>query len=1088
MSGATLADAWPGRNRVSVTEAVRPAVAAEVRRWFFVAIALLCALAGAVSWWSPLGAGSGVSGVTAWLALAALSLALRVAPERWLRPGLVLLVALASALIAVRALVFGGGAPVSGMATYGVLACLLCAVAGWRAGALLAAFDAALLLLVHLWPERSGAAQLVATHALAVQLVALAAGLAGGVVVARILDRYLHSATEREQRFRSLLALAADAYWEIDRHYGLTAAVPRDSELRALTADDGLGRPAWELPAFGCEHDVLDALIADLDARAPFRDVTVRWSGRTDEPRVFLVSGEPRFDDRGLFTGYWGVARDVTSEVAARDALAATETRYRELFARIPTPLVLHRGGHAIDANSAALELYGHQTLESLAASDIFAAFESGDSRERARRRLDQLLGQPPGTALPVADFKLRVGARRVSVRGTGVTVDADGGPAVLSIFVDDTERLAAEEMVRRSEALLSHLVATSPELITLTDLTGGRYAMVNHAFERVTGWTAAEAVGRTATDLGLWGNAGEHDSFLAQMREHGQVSEVPTRFRAKDGHEVALIVSAARFAMDRRDYMVINARDVTEAERGRLEREAILDNASVGIAVTRDRRFVLANPQFESIFDWGAGALVGQPGRVVWSNEDEYARIGSLYTAVLAGGDAVEFEAQMARRDGNEFLARVRAHAIDPAHPADGGTVWIVEDITERRAAEVALARARDEAEAASRAKSAFLANTSHELRTPLHGMIGLAQLAREPGLDGGTRERYLAQIADSAQSLAGIISDILDLSKIEAGKLELETTTFDLGELFESLRQTWAPQAAARGLALRLEIAPEVRGAAVGDPLRVRQIASNYLSNAIKFTERGGVVLRATRPGGAATLRIEVEDSGPGIRGDTLARLFKPFTQADESTTRRFGGSGLGLSICRELAAMMGGEVGVDSREGEGSLFWAEVQLSSAAATPSEPPPAGDDTLVGVRVLLVEDNPVNMMIAVAMLERWGIEIDQAADGVAAQEAVARAAAVGRPHDLVLMDVQMPVMSGHEATRALRAAGYDRPIVALTAAALVTEREAALAAGMTDFLTKPIDMDKLRSALLRWHGARVQPAAAVAPGAGAGR
>ena len=388
---------------------------------------------------------------------------------------------------------------------------------------------------------------------------------------------------------------------------------------------------------------------------------------------------------------------------------------------------------------------------------------------------------------------------------------------------------------------------------------------------------------------------------------------------------------------------------------------------------------------------------------------------------------------------------------------------------------------RARDEAEAANRAKSTFLANTSHELRTPLNGMIGLAQLAREPGLDEATRTRYLAQIADSAQSLAGIISDILDLSKIEAGKLVLETASFDLGELFETLRQTWTAQAEARGLELRFEIAPGVHGQARGDALRVRQIASNYLSNAIKFTEHGSVVLRATRPQGDARLRIEVQDSGPGIDPQALGRLFKPFTQADESTTRRFGGSGLGLSICRELAAMMGGEVGVDSREGVGSLFWAELQLPAGIAAPPPPAPAGERTLAGARVLLVEDNPVNMMIAAAMLVRWGVEVDEAADGIAAQEAVARAAAAGRPHDLVLMDVQMPVMSGHEATRALRAAGYDRPIVALTAAALVSEREAALEAGMNDFLTKPIDMDKLRAALLRWCAAGTALPEAVA-------
>jgi len=1080
-------DAWPrlGRVSVSVTEAVRPAVVSEVRRWFFAASALLCAVAAAVTWWSSLGDGgqSGLVSAAAWLALAVFSLGLRQAPEAWLRAAMVLLMALASALIAYRGLMSTRAVPVAGLSIYGVLVCLLCAAAGWRAGTALAAVDAVLLLLAHLAPERTEAVQMVATRSLVVNLLALAVGLAGGVMVARILDRYLRSAVEREQRFRRLLALAADAYWEIDAGYRLTAAVDPHDESRGLGEAGGIGRPAWDGPSFSCDPDVLDGLIADLDARVPFRDVPVRWTQRGKAARLYLASGEPRFDHRGLFTGYWGVARDVTTEVAARDALAATETRYRELFARIPTPLVLHRGGHPLDANAAALDLFGHDSLASIVASDIFASFETGDSRERARRRYDQLQGQPPGTALPVADFRMRAGSRRLSVRATGVTVDAQGGPAVLSIFVDDTERLAAEEMVRRSEALLSHLVATSPDLVMLTDLTSGRYAMVNQTFERITGWTSAEAVGRTSIDLDLWCSHQEREDFHALVRERGRVGDLPTRFRAKDGREVALIVAAARFAMDRRDYLVINARDVTDVERARLEREAILDNASVGIAVTRDRRFVLANRWFEAICGCAPGALIGQPGSVVWSSEADYARMGSLYGPVLARGESVEFEASMARRSGGDFLARVRAHAIDPERPVDGGTVWIVDDITERRAAELALARARDEAEAANRAKSAFLANTSHELRTPLNGMIGLAHLARDPQLDEGTRAAYLTQIADSAQSLAAIISDILDLSKIEAGKLGLETATFDLGELFETLARTWAPQAAVHGLGLRFEIAPEVRGPALGDALRVRQIANNYLSNALKFAESGEVVLRATRPRGDAMLRIEVQDRGEGIAADVLARLFKPFTQADESTTRRFGGSGLGLSICRELATLMAGQVGVDSRLGEGSLFWAELQLPAASAAPSEPEPAGARTLDGARVLLVEDNPVNMMIAVAMLERWGVEVEQAADGAAAQQAVAQVAAAGTPYDVVLMDVQMPGISGYEATRALRAAGYDRPIVALTAAALVSERDAALAAGMNDFLTKPIDMERLRAALLRWRGRRVATSAG-APGA----
>jgi PAS domain S-box-containing protein len=807
----------------------------------------------------------------------------------------------------------------------------------------------------------------------------------------------------------------------------------------------------------------------------------VCWADGEHGERDFRISGEPRFDETGIFIGYRGVARDVTDLQATQQALAATETRYHELFSRIPSPLVLHRGGRVIDANPAAVGLFGQGDLRTLIGSDLLSSFESGDSRERARRGIEMLHGQPLGTSLPVSGFRLLVNDRRIPVSSTSVRVDAKGGPALLAIFVDETERLASEAAVRHSEAMLSHLVATSPDLITLTDLATGRYAMVNKTFERISGWTSDEAVGRTALELGVWGKDKARDEFVQHIRDVGAVDHVPVRFVTKSGATAAMIVSAARFVMDRRDYMVINARDVSEKERERLEREAILANASIGIAVTRQRRFVLANRHFEQIYGWGPGELLGQPGVAVWGSAEDYAEVARVAGEALSRGDPIEMERAGRRKDGSTFLARIRGRAVDPAQPADNGTVWIVEDVTERRQAEQALARARDEAESANRAKSAFLANTSHELRTPLNGMIGLARLARAPDLDESLRRQYLDQIAESAQALAGIISDILDLSKIEAGKLQIETTTFDLGAELRRLQGSYSVLAGAHGLDLWLDIAPEVEGGVRGDPLRLRQIASNYLGNALKFTETGAVGVKAFRlgPGQPDVVRLEVHDTGPGIDATTRDRLFKPFTQADQSTTRRFGGTGLGLSICRELAGLMGGSVGVDSAPGVGCIFWAELPLPPAAIVPGAPRLDLDsgDALAGRRVLMAEDNPVNMLIAAAMLERWGVEVVQAEDGRQAVAAVQQAQAEGRLFDAVLMDVQMPVMSGHEATRLLRqmqdegrlAGAGPLPIIALTAAALVSEREEALGAGMNDFLTKPIDADKLHASLLRW-------------------
>ena len=1003
-------------------------------------------------------------------------------PPRWVEPALAVVVAMTVVALAMASLLVGWGLGGPGLAWYGLLACIVCALARRTLSLLVVAVMALCLVGVHLAPQwLAGLGTPLQPHAtppmrLLVHLLVLAGGLTGGLMISAVVARHVRAADEREHRFRSLLGIAADAYWEIDEKYRLVAGHSQRRGAPGLGATDGLGAVPWELPQFGCDDETLDLLQADLDTRVPFRNLPVQWRSPSGTVRHLMASGEPRFDERGLFSGYWGVVRDVTADLQARQALLATETRYQELFSRIPTPLVMHRAGRVIDANPAAVALFGYDTLGAMTGRDLLASYESGDSRERERRRIEDLDHLPPGKGLPVTDFRItgRVG-RRVAVRATSVRVDADDGPAVLSIYVDDTERRAAEEAVRRSEAMLSHLVATSPDVITLTDLATGRYAMINQTFERITGYTAAEVVGRTSIELGVWQDAQVRDDFVAQLRQHGQVQDLAATFITKAGQPVIMRVSGARFAMDRREYLVINARDVTANERNRLEREAILHTAAIGIAVTRDCLFVLANPYFEQLFNWPHDGLTGQHGSVAWPLGDAYERLGSIIGPRLGRGEQVEFDHECRRRDGSSFMGRMIAKPIDPVNPSAGGTLWIVQDVTERHEFEAALARACDDAEAASRAKSAFLANTSHELRTPLHGMLGLADLARAPDIDDERRRQYLDQISESAQSLTGIISDILDLSKIEAGKLPIETTSFDLGELLGAVCRAYGTLAQGRDLALRLQVDPDATGVVRGDPLRVRQIAGNFLSNAVKFTDHGEVRLVAHRDGDR--VRLEVHDSGDGIAPEVQARLFRPFTQADESTTRRFGGTGLGLSICRELAHLMGGEVGVTSAVGQGSCFWAELPLPAATAgpVPTPPPVPPTERLRGARVLMIEDNAVNMLIAVALLERWGVRVGQAMDGREAVDAVEQAAADGRPFDAVLMDLQMPVMSGYEATRTLRtlAAGKGVPIIALTAAALVSEREQALADGMDDFLTKPIDAEKLSTTLARWVGAR---------------
>ncbi|MFG6464419.1 PAS domain S-box protein [Roseateles sp. DXS20W] len=918
-----------------------------------------------------------------------------------------------------------------------------------------------------------------------VQFSLLGSGLIAGFGLLKMVQRSLAEAEERTARFRGLLGMAVDWYWEMDREFRFTHVAEERAGSSGLDLQARLGKTPWEIDGMGLSDDELDAHRADLESHRPFHGMVARRVGVDGSPRWVSISGEPRFDAQGNFRGYWGVGRDVTHEVTAEQTVHATETRYRELFRRSPSPLVLHRWGRVVDANPAAMAMFGYAQRSSMIGQDLFSHYEPGDD-ETARQQAARLEGLAPGAMQPMAEYRLRtLSRRRRLVQATSVRVETASGPATLTFFTDQTEQSRAQDALRRSEGLLSHLVATSPDLITLTEAETGRYAMVNKAFEHLTGWSSSEVLGRTSEEIGIWHNPADRAAVRESIRRDGIASNVPIAFRRKDGSAVSMLVSVAPFEMDGQNYLVLYARDVSESERTRLVHGAILENASIGIALTRDQQFVLANPRVEAMFGWERGALLGQHGSVVWPTVEEWQAVGRELGEPLSSGQQVETERTMRRRDGSTFLARLLAKAVDPAHPSRGGTIWIIEDVTERRRVEDQLAHAKDEAQAASRAKSAFLANTSHEIRTPLNGLLGLGRLAQQPDISDEQRRDYLNQMMDSAESLSGLISDILDLSKIEAGRLTLETQPFSLRELLASIRLAYLTLAQARGLTFAVEIDPALPSWVFGDPLRTRQILSNYLTNALKFTSHGGITVRVkalsrnSQGSAGEWVRMEVSDTGAGIAVEQQARLFQPFTQADESTTRRFGGTGLGLSICRELAELMGGEVGVCSTLGEGSTFWAELPLPGAPAPmahqPRESRAGGHDALHGRRVLIAEDHPVNMLIAVAQLEQWGMEVAQASDGRQAIEAVHAAASVGKPFDIVLMDVQMPVMGGHDATRELRKQfpAEQLPIVALTAAALVSERDDAFAAGMNDFLTKPIDTTRLHQTLLRLTGTR---------------
>jgi len=508
-------------------------------------------------------------------------------------------------------------------------------------------------------------------------------------------------------------------------------------------------------------------------------------------------------------------------------------------------------------------------------------------------------------------------------------------------------------------------------------------------------------------------------------------------------------------------------------------------------------------NPAAEALFGFSREEAVGRSvHELIVPAEQRAAMATGLHRFAASGegpivGQTIEVMAR--HRDGREFPIELSLSAV--RHQESWSAIGVVRDITERkritdeldrhrhqlqglvaeRTAELTeanrmLAASRDQAEAATRAKSVFLANMSHEIRTPMNAIIGLAHLLRRGDLTA-KQDEQLAKIADAGRHLLGIINDILDISKIDAGKLELEETSLLPAEILANVASMVSEQVAGKGLQLAVEAQVSV-GRVRGDAVRLTQAVLNLTANAVKFTERGRIVLRLEvldEDDDRVGLRFAVTDTGIGVAPEALGKLFGTFEQADSSTTRRYGGTGLGLAITRRLAELMGGTTGVESTLGVGSTFWFTARLAKdvlPASGGSDIHPVSDAEArlqalsAGVVVLLAEDEPVNQEVARELLESVGLAVEVASDGV---EAVSKAATGS--YGLILMDVQMPRLDGLEATRQIRrqAVGRRVPILAMTANIFAEDRERCLASGMDDFVGKPVDPDLLFATLLKW-------------------
>ncbi|MCZ0961857.1 hybrid sensor histidine kinase/response regulator [Paracoccus benzoatiresistens] len=462
----------------------------------------------------------------------------------------------------------------------------------------------------------------------------------------------------------------------------------------------------------------------------------------------------------------------------------------------------------------------------------------------------------------------------------------------------------------------------------------------------------------------------------------------------------------------------------------------------------------------------------------------EDFGHVQALFTELLKGGPAggqrqASFDCRVLLPDGRERFIRGTAEMNYDDAGAPDMLTGSLQDVTTDIEQERALRDALSEAERANAAKSDFLAVMSHELRTPMNGVLGMLSAVEATPLDD--RQRGQIRVArTSAEALLAILNDVLDMSKIESGRMELEERPFELRPLVTGVVDLYSESARAKGVALTARIQEELPAWITGDPLRIRQILANLVSNAVKFTHAGQVSLTVDLPpnrspqGGRLGLRFCVSDTGIGIPVDRQQQVFGRFNQLDASYTRRFGGSGLGLAISRSLAELMGGRIGFASMPGQGSSFWLDVEAAPAEPAPDAHGRQPEGILPPLSVLVAEDNATNRLVARSMLERLGQEVAFAEDGLDALEAVSC-----RSFDLVLMDISMPRMDGIEATRRIRRlAGPESgvPILALTAHAGAAERTACLEAGCNEVLTKPLDLDALHRALQRWlpHDAQV--------------
>ncbi len=503
---------------------------------------------------------------------------------------------------------------------------------------------------------------------------------------------------------------------------------------------------------------------------------------------------------------------------------------------------------------------------------------------------------------------------------------------------------LCRQSLWRFSEEKFTKAFRNSPDIITISSLDEGRYVDVNEAFERTLGFSREDVIGRTSIEIGLWTDRGDRERLIASLRCDGRVSNFESRFRTRSGDILTILASCETIELDGQSYLLSLVRDITERNRMEAkmrraleEQELIFEHSTIGITFMRDRLFLRVNTMFAEIFGYSAADLTGCSSRILYANEKDFQDMGRRAYAVMGQGRTYRGEHLMKRQDGQRIWCSLTGRAVSAAD-SSRGVIWIAEDVTERRRANEELRAAKAAAEHASVMKSRFLATMSHELRTPLTSILGFSEIIRDQ-LFGpvGVPDyaEYAGDICQSGRHLLELINDVLDLSKIEAGKFELDIVAFDPHYLLATCVRQARGRAGNRNLVLALEVEPDLT-MMWADERAVRQIMLNLLSNAVKFTSDGGRIdIRVALEG--EMVRILVADTGVGIANDKIERVLEPFEQADNRYNRSAGGTGLGLALVNALVKLHGGGVRIESKLNVGTTVIVSLPTNPVSPSPA-------------------------------------------------------------------------------------------------------------------------------------------------------